>query len=408
MSNAFVEEISLPPVPPRLLPPWHTPERERLQAEAREFAYRELLPTADRVDRTEEAMPAHIVDGMAERGYFGITLPREDGGLGLGVVEYCLVSEELSRAWMSAASIIARSQGLGTRFADPERSARARRRSAQGLWIGAAAFSEPESGSDLRSIQTVAVPDGDGYRITGRKRWCGNAYEGDFILVMCRVVEHADDPGRVESFVVEKPRNSFPEGVTGTRIDKIGYHGINSYDLVLDGVRVTAADSVEPFGFAGAEGRSFRAVENGLNVARVHTAARAVGLARATVEDCTAYLQQRVQFGRPIGDFQALRFELASMAAKVAQARAFTMQVAQLMDDGVPCESEAAMVKLVATEMAVEVTNAGMQLFGGNGYTRERSVERYWRDARLTTIFEGTSEIQKRIVSDRMLPRPAR
>ena len=129
-------------------------------------------------------------------------------------------------------------------------------------------------------------------------------------------------------------------------------------------------------------------------------------MARAAVEDCTSYLQERVQFGHPIGDFQALRFALADMAAEVEQARAFWMQVAHLLDEGVPCEREAAMVKLTATEMAVRVTGQAMQLHGGNGYTTERRVERYWRDARLTTIFEGTSEIQRRIVSDRMLPKP--
>ena len=137
----------------------------------------------------------------------------------------------------------------------------------------------------------------------------------------------------------------------------------------------------------------------------MHTAARAVGLARAALEDSVLYLQEREQFGHPIGDFQALRFAVAEMAAQVEQARAFYRQVAHLLDVGVPCEREAAMVKLEATEMSVRVTNQAMQLHGGNGYTTERQVERHWRDARLTTIFEGTSEIQKRIVSDRMLPR---
>ncbi len=146
-------------------------------------------------------------------------------------------------------------------------------------------------------------------------------------------------------------------------------------------------------------------MQRGLNIARVHTAARAVGVARAAVEDCTLYLQEREQFGHPIGDFQALRFVLADMAAEVAQARAFWQQVAHLLDSGEPAEQESAAVKLLASEMAVRVTSSAMQLHGGNGYTTERRVERYWRDARLTTIFEGTSEIQRRIISDRILPR---
>ena len=157
----------------------------------------------------------------------------------------------------------------------------------------------------------------------------------------------------------------------------------------------------------GEERRAFRATQAGLNVARVHTAARAVGLARAAVENCIIYTQERVQFEHPIADFQAVRFKLAEMAARVEQARSFYRQVAHLIDQGQPCEREAAMVKLVATEMAVEVTGDGIQLHGGNGYTTERQVERHWRDARLTTIFEGTSQIQQRIISDRLLPRSA-
>jgi alkylation response protein AidB-like acyl-CoA dehydrogenase len=393
--NAYRDEIELPAGAPVLQPPWWTPERERLQAEARDFTLNVVLP-------------ANVLDGMAERGYFGITVPREYGGMGLGVFEYCMIAEELARGWMSAASIIARAQGLGTAFADPERAADSRRRSARGQWIGAAAFSEPESGSDLGSIATLAVRDGDGYLISGTKRWCGNAYEGDFILVMARIIEADGSQGPIDTFVLEKPRNSFPEGVTGTPIDKIGYHGIVSYDLELNGVRVTDADIAEPFGFSGAEGRGFKAVEAGLAVARVHTAARAVGVARAAVEDSIAYLQRRVQFGKPLGDFQALRFEIAEMDAQVTQARAFYQQVAHLMDSGIPCSKEASMTKLLATEMCVDVTGRALQLHGGNGYTRSYPIERYWRDARLTTIFEGTSEIQKKIVSDQLLPRPKR
>ena len=153
---------------------------------------------------------------------------------------------------------------------------------------------------------------------------------------------------------------------------------------------------------------AFKATQRGLNDARVHTAARAVGLARAAVEDCTTYLQEREQFDQPLSDFQALRFKLALMAARVEQARAFYQQVAHRLDQGEPCEKEAAMVKLVATEMAVEVTGEGIQLHGGNGYTTERQVERHWRDARLTTIFEGTSQIQQHIISERMLGKAGR
>ena len=389
-------------VPPVVAAPFHTPEREALQREAREFARDVVKPVADELDPVKGEMPRSLVEAMGERGWFGITVPAADGGLGLGVFEYCLVAEELARAWMSVASIIARAQGLGTEFADAGKRAELLRRSAQGRWIGAAGFSEPEAGSDLAAVSTRAELDGDHYVVTGRKRWIGNAKAADFIQLLCRVEDPAPGEKRsagLATLIVEKEPGVFPPGLTGHTIDKIGYHGFLTWELEFDGVRVPAANRV------GDDDAAFRDTQRWLNIARVHTAARAVGLARAAVEDSTVYLQEREQFGHPIGDFQALRFTLATMAARVDQARAFVHQVAHRLDTGERCRTESAMVKLLATEMAVEVTGDAMQLHGGNGYTTERQVERYWRDARLTTIFEGTSQIQQKIVADQLLPR---
>ncbi len=400
-----------PAAPPELQPPWRTDARVALQQDARAFARDVVLPLADELDPRKGEMPRSLIEQLAEQGWFGITVPAGDGGLGLGVFEYCLVSEELARAWMSVGSILARGQGLGTQVLDDDRRHELLGRSARGQWIGAIALSEPQAGSDLAAVSTLAVRDGDGWLLTGRKRWAGNALAADFVEVLCRVRD--PEPGEprsagLEPFLVVKQRGTFPDGMTGTAIDKIGYHGFLTWELDLDGVRVPDSDRLTGL-YAeegGAEeGGGFAAMQRGLNVARVHTAARSVGLARAAVEDCTDYLQEREQFGHPIGDFQALRFALADMAAEVEQARAFTYCVAHLLDEGLPAERESAMVKLTASEMAVRVTGQAMQLHGGNGYTTERRVERYWRDARLTTIFEGTSEIQRRIVSDRLLPR---
>ncbi|NEM06813.1 acyl-CoA dehydrogenase family protein [Geodermatophilus normandii] len=403
----------LEPQPPALLPPWHTPEREALQQQARRFASDEVLPVANELDPQKGLLPESLLARMAELGYFGITVPAEHGGLGLGVFEYCMVSEELARAWMSSASILARSQGLGTAVADAARREELLRRSAKGEWIGAIALSEPDAGSDLAGVSTRAVLDGDEWVVTGHKRWCGNAEAADFIQVLVR--ERDPEPGESRSkglvnLLLEKERGSFPPGLTGTPIDKIGYHGFLTWDLVFDGVRIPRADVVDEAAASDEQGEAakragFAAAQEFLNTARVHTAARAVGLARAALEDSVVYLQEREQFGHPIADFQALRFAVAEMASQIEQSRAFYRQVAHLIDLGVRCEREASMVKLEATEMAVRVTNQAMQLHGGNGYTTERQVERHWRDARLTTIFEGTSEIQKRIISDRMLPR---
>ena len=401
-------------VPPELMSPWRTPERAALQVAARDFARDVVLPIADELDPQKGEMPASLVEALAAHGWFGITVSADHGGLGLGVFEYCLVSEELARSWLSVGSILARGQGLGTQVTEPGRKAELLARSAAGHWIGSIALSEPTAGSDLAGVETRAVRDGDDWVLTGRKRWAGNALAADFVEVLARVREPEAGESRsagLEPFLVVKDRGVFPAGMTGTPIDKIGYHGFLTWDLVLDGVRVPDRDRLTGLygdGGAGADAGGFASVQRGLNIARVHTAARAVGVARAAVEDCTLYLQEREQFGHPISDFQALRFALADMAAEVAQARAFWQQVAHLLDEGEPAEQESAAVKLLATEMAVKVTGQAMQLHGGNGYTTERRVERYWRDARLTTIFEGTSEIQRRIISDRMLPRPHR
>ena len=404
---------TLEPQPPALLPPWHTPEREKLLEQARRFAMDEVLPVANELDPQKGEIPASLLARLAELGYFGITVPAEHGGLGLGVFEYCMVSEELARAWMSTASILARSQGLGTALADAERRADLLARSARGEWIGAIALSEPDAGSDLAGVSTRAVLDGDEWVVTGRKRWCGNAKAADFIQVLVR--ERDPEPGESRSaglvnLLLEKKRGEFPEGLTGHPIDKIGYHGFLTWDLTFDGVRIPKDNVIDAAAASDEEGEAatragFAEAQRFLNTARVHTAARAVGLARAALEDSILYLQEREQFGHPIGDFQALRFAVAEMAAQIEQSRAFYRQVAHLLDLGLPCEKEASMAKLEATEMSVRVTNQAMQLYGGNGYTTERQVERHWRDARLTTIFEGTSEIQKRIISDRLLPR---
>jgi alkylation response protein AidB-like acyl-CoA dehydrogenase len=392
---------------PELGAPYRTDARAELQTRARRFAAEQVKPVADEYDPHKREMPRSLIDAMGEQGYFGIMIDAEYGGLGFGVFEYTMVAEELARAWMSVASIIARAQGLGTDFDNAARRVELLRRSARGQWIGAAGFSEPDAGSDLAAVSTLAELDGDEYVVTGHKRWIGNAKAADFIQLLCRTEEAGPGEKRsagLATLIVEKERDAFPAGLTGTTIDKIGYHGFSTWDLTFDGVRVPAANLVSGGGGSGGTA-AFRDTQKWLNIARVHTAARAVGLARAAVEDSVLYLQEREQFGHPIGDFQALRFMLASMAARVEQARAFYQQVAHRLDCGEPCERESAMVKLVATEMAVDVTNDAMQLHGGNGYTTERQVERYWRDARLTTIFEGTSQIQQKIISDQLLPR---
>ena len=383
--------------------PYDTPARTALRDTVRAFAMDEVLPVANELDPRHEDIPAALLDRMGELGLFGVLIPEEEGGLGLGVYEYCLVSEELARAWMSVGSIIARGNGTGCDSADPDRRLALRRASAAGNRIGAIAFSEPEAGSDLANVACRAEREGDSWVVTGTKRWVGHALSADFLHLLARTRPPRQDRGPsdgLELFLVEKERGTFPDGVTGTPIDKIGYFGLTTWELELDGLRLPA-DALQDTGEEEVQG--FKHSLGWLNVARAQTAARAVGLARGALEDALTYCQQRVQFGEPIGNQQVIRHMLADMSADVAAARQLYQHAAWLVDAGERANTETSQAKLFAAEMAERVTSQALQIFGGNGYTTQFAAERYWRDARLTRIFEGTSEIQRRIIADSLL-----
>lgn len=390
--------------------PYDTPARTALVETVRAFAMDEVLPVANELDPRHEDIPERVLRRMGELGLFGVLIPEDEGGLGLGVYEYCLVSEELARAWMSVGSIIARGNGTGCDSADPDRRRELRRASAAGRRIGAIAFSEPDAGSDLAGVACAAKRDPStgsgqaaGWLVTGTKRWVGHALSADFLHLLARTRPPREGRGRsdgLELFLVEKPRGEFPEGVSGTPIDKIGYFGLTTWQLELDGLRLPG-DALQDTGEE--EGQGFKHSLGWLNVARAQTAARAVGLARGALEDALTYCQQRVQFGEPIGNQQAIRHLLADMSADVAAARQLYQHAAWLVDSGAPANTETSQAKLFASEMAERVTSQALQIFGGNGYTTEYAVERYWRDARLTKIFEGTSEIQRRIIADGLI-----
>lgn len=376
-----------------------TPAQDKLREQAREYTATELLPVANELDPQHADIPWSTIDRMAELGYFGIMIAEQYGGLGLGMTEYCLVTEELSRGWMSAASVIARANGTGAAVADPERRAEILRRQAAGAWISAGAFSEPEAGSDVAAVSCRAERHGDHYVLNGEKRWCGWAKAADAILVLARTA-----PGRQEGldvFLVEKARGEFPDGITGTPIPKIGYHGITSWQLQITDLEVPAANL--QVGPNGETGTGFALFADLINWGRLHTAARAVGAARAALEDATAYAKRRNQFGKPIASFQGIKFRLADMATQVAAARAFYLDAAAKFDAGLDCRQDCSMAKLFASEAAETVASSAMQVLGGNGYTTEYAVERHWRDARLTQIFEGTSEIQRTIIAQHLL-----
>ncbi|HYF58765.1 MAG TPA: acyl-CoA dehydrogenase family protein [Burkholderiaceae bacterium] len=378
-----------------------TEERRMIRDAAREFTMKEVLPVANALDGPDGEIPMALRQKMADMGYFGIMIPEEYGGLGLGYFEYCLVAEQLARGWMSVASIIARGQGGWIKSSMSEAMRRKYLpRVVRGEFLNAAALSEPDTGSDLASISCRAVRDGDEWVLTGNKYWCTFADGADYLTVFARTSAPPSADKRwmgISCFMVEKERGSFPKGMTGHPIPKIGYFGWKTFELALDGVRVPADALV------GDEGKAFLIMAKGLEGARAHTAARSIGLAQGALEDAIAYAKDRRQFGMPIAEYQAIRFKIASMATEIEAARQLLYHVCNEIDGGRRCDREASMVKFFAAEMAERVTSEALQIFGGAGYTKLFAVERYWRDARLTKIFEGTSEIQQRIIANSLL-----
>ena len=383
---------------------YFTPERIMMRDMARKFTAEEVTPLANKLDPERGDIPRELIVKMGELGFHGILIPEEYGGLGLGAFEYCLVAEELSRGWMSVASLLARSNSF---YASVPGGTDAERREkiqamVRGEYLGAGALSEPQTGSDLSSIQTRARREGDEWVITGNKYWCTFADGADCVLVLCRI----DDPSKGEKagtalIPVEKPKGQLPNNCSGAPIPKIGYFGWKTWELRFEGTRTPVRPDPN-------FGRGFQYAAKWLGIARAHTAARSIGLAQAALDHAIGYAKERVQFGRPISDFQAIRFKIATMATEIEAARQLMYHCCAQIDNGEPGTIETSMVKYFASEMSERVTSEAMQILGGAGYTTLHPIERYWRDARLTKIFEGTSEIQQRIISDILLGKPTR
>ena len=380
-----------------------TEEHIMIQGIARDFTLNEVLPVANKLDPEQADIPIELREKLADMGYFGIRIPERFGGSGLGCLEYCLITEQLARGWMSVASIIARGNGtLVMDLLSEKQKEAVFPRVIAGDYLAAASLSEPDTGSDLASISCRAVKTSEGWEITGNKYWCTFADGADYILLFARtsrVINPAKRHQGISAFIVDKPRGKLPDGVQGSIIPKIGYFGWKTWELFFDHVKI------RPEALIGEEGKAFYALVKGLDEARAHTAARSIGLAQGALEDATKYAKERTQFGRAIADFQDLRFKLARMATDIEAARQLLYYVCSCIDEGQRCDKEASMAKYFASEMAERVTSDALQILGGAGYTKLHAVERYWRDARLTKIFEGTSEIQLRIISDNMLGR---
>jgi alkylation response protein AidB-like acyl-CoA dehydrogenase len=379
-----------------------THKQDQLRSEmidtVRRFVEREVIPTATQLEHANE-YPTALVERMKELGLFGATIPEEYGGLGLDFTTYAMVIEELCRGWMSLTGILNTHLLLAyilRMYGTDEQKQRLLPSMTTGEKRGALALTEPHAGSDAQQIKTTAVRNGDAYLINGSKMFVTNGRHGTMFALAAKTDPRADPPHRgISLFVAEKG----PDGCTVSRdIDKIGYKGVDTSEVLFEDFPVPAANLI-----GGTEGTGFKHVMSGLEVGRINIAARAVGVARAAFEDAIRYAQQRETFGKPICEHQAIQLKLAEMATKLEAARLLTHQAARKKDRGDRCDLEAGMAKLFASETAQQVSLEAMRILGGYGYTKEFRVERYYRDAPLMIIGEGTNEIQRIVIAKNLI-----
>jgi alkylation response protein AidB-like acyl-CoA dehydrogenase len=371
----------------------------------RQFVDKEIIPNAQELEHAD-TYPQAIVDQMREMGLFGLMIPAEYGGLGESLLTYALCVEELARGWMSISGVINTHfivAYLIRQHGTDEQKQRFLPRMVTGETRGAFSMSEPEVGSDVAAIRTRAARNDDGtYAIDGAKMWLTNGASSTLVAALVRTDEGADKPHHnLTAFLVEKP-SGFGEVVTGLtipgKLDKLGYKGIDTTELIFDGY-LAAADDV----LGGVPGQGFAQMMDGIEIGRVNVAARACGVGIRAFELAVRYAQQRRTFGKPIAEHQAIAFQLAEMATKVEAAHLMMVNAARLKDSGARNDLEAGMAKYLASEFCSEVVQASFRIHGGYGYSKEYEIERLMRDAPFLLIGEGTSEIQKTIISKRLL-----
>ena len=374
-------------------------------ATVRQFVDKEIIPHAPALERAD-TYPQAIVEQMKEMGLFGLMIAERHGGLGESLLTYALCVEELARGWMSVSGVINThfivAYMIGQHGSDEQRQ-RLLPRMATGEVRGAFSMSEPELGSDVAAIRTRAARTADGgYAITGQKMWLTNGASSTLVAVLVRTDEGADKPHRnLTAFLIEKP-SGFGEVAPGLtipgKIDKLGYKGIDTTELIFDGYAAGAEDVL-----GGTPGRGFFQMMDGVEVGRVNVSARACGVGIRAFELAIRYAQQRSTFGKPIAEHQAIAFQLAEMATKVEAAHLMMVNAARLKDSGERNDVAAGMAKYMASELCAEVTQQSFRIHGGYGYSKEYEIERLMRDAPFLLIGEGTSEIQKSIISKRLL-----
>ncbi|HEX5454070.1 MAG TPA: acyl-CoA dehydrogenase family protein [Stellaceae bacterium] len=379
---------------------------EMIRDQVRRFAERAIMPYAQDWHRQDRLIPIEVIDELAQIGVFGMTLPEEYRGLGLGKTAMCVVSEELSRGYIGVGSLGTRSEIAGELIrlgGTPEQKRRWLPAIAAGTILPTAVFTEPNTGSDLASLQTRAVRDGDIYRIHGAKTWITHGARSDLMTLLARTGAVDSGYRGLSMFIAPKPRgddaNPFPaEGMGGTEIPVLGYRGMKEYEIAFDGFAVPA-DCL----LGGAEGQGFKQLMATFESARVQTASRAVGVAQNALELGLAYARERRQFGRPLAAFPRVSHKLATMAVETMLARQLTWFAAREKDSGRRCDIEAGMAKLLAARVAWSNADNALQIHGGNGYALEYPISRVLCDARILNIFEGAAEIQAQIIARGLL-----
>jgi alkylation response protein AidB-like acyl-CoA dehydrogenase len=363
------------------------------------FLERDVRPVAHALEAAD-TYPAEIADKLATIGLFGATISPEYGGLGLSAVTYAKIVERVSAVWMSVAGIFNSHLIMAAavqRFGTSEQKRLYLPRFAGGELRGGIALTEPDCGTDLQAVRTHARRDGDHYIVNGAKTWITNSAEGHILAVLVKTDTDAQPPHRGMSLLLIEKGPGFR---VVRKLDKLGYRGVDTAELFFEDCRVPAANLV-----GGEEGRGLQQVLNGLELGRINVAARGAGLARACLEESLRYAQLRRTFGKPIAEHQAIQLKLADMATRVEASRLLVESAARSYDEGRRCDMEAGMAKLYATEAAVENSLEAMRIHGAYGYSREFNLERYYRDAPLLAIGEGTNELQRIIIARELVKR---
>lgn len=373
-----------------------TEEQEMMRRMVRDFAQKEIAPIIETMEEKDE-FPLQVIRKMGEYGLMGIPIPEEWGGSGADFISYISAIHEISKVSATVGVILSVHTSVGTNpilyFGTEEQKRKYIPKLASGEYIGAFALTEPNSGSDAASIRTTAVKKGDKYILNGSKIFITNGGVADTYVTFA-VTDPEKGAKGISAFIVEKDTPGF---IVGKKIKKMGLHGSNTTELIFEDAEVPAENLL------GQEGEGFKIAMANLDVGRIGIAAQALGIAEAALEYSVKYAKERIQFGKPIAYNQGISFKIADMATEVEAAKLLVYQAAELRNRGIKCGKEASMAKRYATDTAMKTAIEAVQIFGGYGYTKEYPVERLFRDAKVTQIYEGTNEIQRIVISKYLL-----